>query len=196
MVGWTKNDLGKWSSGINSLPRYNHNYFFPTCEQILKIDLAEVHYKGKRMFCVAKFMKSKYVRFNKINVEYPVDYWLFDLSRTDTIIGEVESVQATTYSTIESGFFSGHNISTWKDISNDIIVHFENGLGLVGYFCIQSREDKKNSKFQFLVGSYDNEIKQFNFNDCTVPGENNEMGNGYYEVPASVFVSFMNKIQP
>jgi len=27
MVGWTKNDLGKWSSAINSLPKYSHDYF-------------------------------------------------------------------------------------------------------------------------------------------------------------------------
>lgn len=196
MVGWTKNDLGKWSSAINSLPKYNHDYFFPICEQILKIDLAEVNYKGKKMYCVAKFMKSKYVRFNNIKVEYPVDYWLFDLSRKDTIIGDVESVRATTFNTIESGFFSGPNIATWRDISNDIVVHFENGLGLDGFFCIQSREDKKNSKFQFLFGSYNAEIQLFHFNNCTVPGDNNEMRNGYYEVPSSVFLAFVNKIKP
>ncbi|HWK06233.1 MAG TPA: hypothetical protein VNS58_21480 [Puia sp.] len=129
-------------------------------------------------------------------MEYPVDYWLFDLSRTDTVIGKVESVQASTYRTIESGFFSGSNMATWAKISNDIVVHFENGLGLGGYFCIQSREDKKNSKFQFLVGSYNSEIQQFSFNDCTTPGENNEMENGYYEVPTNIFLSFVNKMKP
>jgi len=195
MIGWTKNDLGKWSSAINSLPKYGHDSFFPTCEQILRIDLAEVNYKGKKMLCIAKFMKNKYLRFNKLNVEYPVDYWLFDLTQTDTVIGEIGSVQATTYNTIESGFFSGPGMATWRDISNDIIVHFENGLGLPGYFCIQTREDKKNSKFQFLIGSFNNEIKQFTFSNCSVPGENNEMENGYYEVPAGTFLSFLNKIR-
>jgi hypothetical protein len=197
MTGWTKNDLGKWSSAINSLPKYDHQYYFPVCEQILKIDLAEVNYKGNKMYCVVKFEKSRYVRFNKIREEYPVYYWLFDLSSKDTISGEVESVRSTTFNTIRSGFFSGSTIATWRAVSNDIIVHFENGLGgLDESFCIQSREDKKNGKFQFLMGAYTAEIQSFNFNNCTPPGDNNEMKNGYYEVPASEFLSFVNKIKP
>lgn len=195
MLGWTKNDLGKWSSSVNSLPRYVHDYYFPVCEQIVKIDLTEVTYKGKKMFCVAKFLKSKYVRANRIMVEYPVDYWLFDLSRRDTVIGETATVQAATYNTMECGFFSGTLMATWKDIADDIIVHFENGLGLPGYFCIQSREDKKNNKWQFLMGSYNSQISEFTFNNCTAPGENNEMENGYYEVPTAAFAEFIGKIK-
>jgi hypothetical protein len=195
MVGWTKNDLGKWSSAINSLPKYDHSYHFPVCEQILKIELAEVNYKGNTMFCVAKFEKSRYIKYNKIMVEYPVYYWLFDPAITDSIVGNVASVQATTFNTIQTGFFSGANIATWRNISNDIMVNFENGIGMEGAFCIQSREDKKNKKYQFLIGSYDAQIKEFNFNFCLPPGDN-EMENGYYEVPTSIFLSFKSKIKP
>lgn len=195
MVGWTKNDLGKWSSSTNSLPKYMHNYFFPTCEQILRVELTEINYKGSKMLCVAKFMKSKYTRLYKINIEYPVDYWLFDLSQTDTVIGNVKSVQAIIFNTINSGFFSSHRIATWQDISNDIVTHFGDNLGLGGKFCIQTREDTKNSKFQFLIGNYNSEINDFSFNHCSVPGENNEMENGYYEVPTNIFIAFVKKLQ-
>ncbi|MDR3714769.1 MAG: hypothetical protein P4L51_18290 [Puia sp.] len=196
MVGWTKNDLGKWSSNTNALPRYIHDYFFSLCEQILKIDLAEIQYKDKKMLCVAKFMQHKYVRFGKIHIEYPVNYWLFDFSGTDTLIGEIPTVQAITYRTFESGFFSGVTVPTWREVSNDIIVHSENGLGLEGDFCIQIRENKKDNKIQFLIGSYNHTIHQFDFNDCTMPGDNNEMANGYYEVPSAIFLAFLKKIQP
>jgi hypothetical protein len=139
-------------------------------------------------------MKSKFVRLNTIHIEYPVDYWVFDAARIDTLIGEMGSVQALSYPTTESGFFSGSAIGTWNNISNDIFMHFEDGLPITGAFCIQSREDKKNGKYQFLVGAYTGE-NRFNFNDCTTPGDNNELRNGYYEVPASTFLAFINKIK-
>ena len=195
LTGWTKNDLGKWSGSPNALPRYAHDYYFPTCEHILKIDLAEVQYKEKTMLCVAKFLESKYIKYGKLHIEYPVDYWLFDLSGTDTIIGQVMTVQSITYRTIAAGFFSGFAIPTWRDISNDMIVHFENPIGLEGDFCIQSREDKRTNRTQFLVGSYNHTIQQFDFNYCTMPGDNNELENGYYELPAAIFSAFIKKLQ-
>lgn len=194
LIGWTKNDLGKWSSAPNALPRYVHDYYFPICEHILKIDLAEVQYKDKTMLCLAKFLESKYVKYGKIHIEYPIDYWIFDLSSTDTIIGQIPSVQAVTYHTIASGFFSGIAVATWRDISNDIIVHFESPIGLEGDLCIQSREDKKNNKIQLLVGSYNRDIHHFDFNYCTMPGDDNELENGYYELPTNTFSAFIKKI--
>src|SRR5256885_3667834 len=77
-TGWMKNDLGKWSSANKAVPNYDHTFggVLRYCEQVVKIEWCKIEYDGKVYLCFSKFSIFQFEKWNKINTQYPCDFWL------------------------------------------------------------------------------------------------------------------------
>lgn len=193
LTGWTKNDIGKWISGQNALPSFNHEVYGyrPYCETLLRIERCSVEYDGHKYQCLAKFEKHIYGDRNE-KIEYPVQYWLYDPARSFPITGKDKSVKGKRFKTYFRGDISRVRPTTWTDISMDIKVNFRKTYREL---VVQWRNNTANSTVQFMIADYDRSSTMlFNFGICDIYnlGKNTELAREYYEVPKEAFVSLVN----
>jgi YHS domain-containing protein len=191
-----KNDVGQWKMGDNSLPNADHDraMLIPSCEMILKMALYSVRYSGKAFYCFAKYTKHRFNKNAIWHIEYVANYWLFDPSPRDTLVNQDGSVYTICFNTIHQNMVSKNRPLVLADLSDDIIVSKDLDNSVLGKFCIQYRPDHKHEKMQFLAGSYNSEIDNFEFSDCAVTN-NGQLSDAYYEIPEHTYESFVDKIK-
>ncbi len=144
LVGWTKNDLGKWLSFPNALPAYEHEnaQFSLGMDLLLKIGLAEIKIKNMNYLCMASFGKHSFIKNGIKYTEYPVESWLFDPSHADTLVGNDLTLIYLRYTTKCASFLSGFALSSWNKIAEVIYVRLDDETSTDDQLCIQLRRNK------------------------------------------------------
>lgn len=195
LTGWVKNDIGQWKMGENSLPNANHERarVMPPCEVVLKMELYDVKYGGKLFYCFAKYTKPRFFKYGVWHTEYVADYWLFDGSTADTLIGHDTSVNYICFRTIARSMVEEKRPLSLSDLSDAIAEKKDDNI-IGAKFCIKVRLDRKKNKVQFLPGSYDPETGVSDFEDCSVD-DNDQLNLAYYELPEGVYAHFTSKIK-
>jgi hypothetical protein len=197
-TGWTKNNIGKWSSLPNGIPQYDYTLkqTMPYCERLLKIDLQKIVIEQKSYWCLAKFTKHIYGYRNE-KLEFVTYYWIFELptmshTTTDTSVNSV-SFNTFMYSDIP---LITYRTPVWADIIKDLKSkvnekgELQSSIDGERRFFIQYRNDKKHNKVQFLIGEYSKNQFFETFDSgllCAGADKNNELSNMYYEITALNF---------
>lgn len=195
MTGWTKNDIGEWHSGRNSLPNIQHEaaVLNGSCEGLLKISLFRVSQDQQNFYCFAKFSRHFYRKWGKLNTEFVCNYWLFKAQRPDTSVSDDGRVISICYKTIGQDIIIKSVPITQTYISEHIMMGKDKDNSVMGNFCVQSRSNNKG-KTQFLAGSYNSEINTYSLTDCLM-SDNDQLTHAYYEVNESTFHHLFDQIR-
>ena len=197
LTGWTKNSIGKWSSLPNGIPQFEYDLksIMPYCERVIKMEMAKIEINEKQYWIVGKFTKHIYgQRMEKL--EYAANYWVFELpfskeTATDT------TVTTLTYKTFISGIAIGFlRPVVWSDISKLIKEELSNRTNQSeDRFFIQYRNDKKNKRMQFMIGTYNHDLESYGYDLlCSGEEKNIELSNMYYEITDEAFKRIFLKI--
>jgi len=197
LTGWTKNSIGKWSTLPNGIPQFEYDLkaIMPYCERTTKMEIAKIEISEKLYFIVAKFTKHIYGKQME-KLEYSANYWVFEMPFTKEILTDT-TVNTLTYKTFISGIAIGFPRPViWSDISKLIKKELSDRTSQSeDKFFIQYRNDRKNKKTQFMIGTYNHDLESYSYDLlCSGEDKNIELSNMYYEITDESFKKMFSTI--
>ena len=192
-TGWMKNDLGIWSSANKAIPNYDHTFrgVLKYCEQLVKIEWCKIEYDGNIYLCFSKFSIFQFERSNKVNTQYPCDFWLIrDTSLNNNIFNTIGETKHISIPIIVNGSPSAtFSPMTWKQILLELKkVLKEKGAD------IEDISETENFDFQYRISK--SQGIQFTIGKssgrCDVG--DSELSNSYYETPLANMKLFLSTV--
>lgn len=192
-TGWMKNDLGIWTSANKAVPNTDPTFrgVLKYCEQLVKIEWCKIEYEEKVYLCFSKFSIFQFEKWNRVNTQYPCDFWL--LSDT-TLNSDIFAISGETKHISIPVIVNGSPLGTFTPMTwKQILLELKKVLKEKNSDA-EAISDTENFDFQYRVSK--SKSIQFTFGKssgrCDVG--DSELSNSYYETTLSNMRLFFSTI--